>query len=70
MIILSILPKSLIHFFFKGWENVIFELLVVKGLILVPEDQNSGPGLCQWSRKPELAFGRLKLLTLNGPKFV
>ena len=29
---LSILPNSLIHFFFKGWENVLFELLGVKGL--------------------------------------
>ena len=26
MIILPLLPTSLIHFLFKGWENVLFEL--------------------------------------------
>ena len=34
MILLPIPPNSLIHFFFRGWENVRFELLGVKGLNL------------------------------------
>ena len=34
---LSIPPNSLIYFFFKGWENVLFELLGVNGLLEMRE---------------------------------
>ena len=35
MNILPILPNSLIHFFFEGWENVLFELFGVTLTIYV-----------------------------------
>ena len=43
MIILQITTTSLVHFFSKGWENVLFELNVVFCIVQLTDLEGNTP---------------------------
>ena len=63
MIILPILTTSLMHFFLKGWENVLFELgsKTLKTVLQRFSGTTEGPLLA----RPQSAFGKSRLAAIT-----